>query len=72
MANTDNLKPFNTMPPERQRELSRRGGKASGAARRAKRERIEQEKAAQKAENELFRDSLQLLHEATRLYIRSR
>lgn len=72
MGNTDNLKPFNTMPPERQRELSRRGGKAGGAARRAKRERIEQEKAAQKAENELFRDSLQLLHEATRLYIRSR
>ena len=40
MANERNLKPFNTMPPDVQRELSRRGGLASGAARRAKRDRI--------------------------------
>lgn len=29
-----NLRPFNTLPPEEHRELSRRGGIASGARRR--------------------------------------
>lgn len=33
-ANNQNLRPFNTLPPEEQRELSRRGGIASGARRR--------------------------------------
>lgn len=32
--NNDNLRPFNTMPPEEHRELSRRGGIASGERRR--------------------------------------
>lgn len=32
--NTENLRPFNTMPPEEHRELSRRGGIASGERRR--------------------------------------
>ncbi len=32
--NTGNLRPFNTMPPEEHRELSRRGGIASGERRR--------------------------------------
>lgn len=31
--NNDNLRPFNTMPPEEHRELSRRGGIASGERR---------------------------------------
>lgn len=34
--NSDNLTPFNRMSPERQREIARMGGKASGAARRRK------------------------------------
>ncbi len=32
--NQENLRPFNTMPPEEHRELSRRGGIASGKKRR--------------------------------------
>ena len=32
--NNKNLRPFNTLPPEEHRELSRRGGIASGARRR--------------------------------------
>lgn len=34
MANNENLRPFGTLPPEEQRELSRRGGIASGERRR--------------------------------------
>ena len=34
MSSADNLRPFNTLPPEEHRELSRRGGIASGARRR--------------------------------------
>lgn len=30
----ENLRPFNTLPPEEHRDLSRRGGIASGARRR--------------------------------------
>ena len=32
--NHENLRPFNTMPPEEHQELSRRGGIASGEKRR--------------------------------------
>lgn len=32
--NKENLRPFNAMPPEEHRELSRRGGIASGERRR--------------------------------------
>lgn len=32
--NDQNLRPFDTLPPEEHRELSRRGGIASGARRR--------------------------------------
>lgn len=34
MANNENLRPFDTLPPEEHRELSRRGGIASGERRR--------------------------------------
>ena len=44
MNSLDNLRPFNTMPSEEHRALSVRAGIASGAARRAKRERINQAK----------------------------
>lgn len=70
--NTQNLKPFNTMTAEQHRELSRRGGQASGAARRAKRDRIEAAKAEQIADNELWRASFQMLHEAARMVKQSR
>lgn len=33
-ASIDNLRPFNTLPPEEHRDLSRRGGIASGKRRR--------------------------------------
>lgn len=42
MKKEDNLVPFDTMSKERHRELSAKGGRASGAARRAKRDRIQQ------------------------------
>ena len=34
MANNQNLRPFNTLPPEERRELARKGGIASGERRR--------------------------------------
>lgn len=34
MSSTDNLRSFNMLPPEEHRELSRRGGIASGERRR--------------------------------------
>lgn len=61
--NTGNLKPFNTMSAAQHRELSRKGGQVSGAARRAKRERIEAAKAEQKAKSEVWQDELRMLHE---------
>ena len=42
MSKEDNLVPFSAMSRERHRELSAKGGRASGAARRAKRDRIRQ------------------------------
>ena len=33
-ANNQNLRPFNTLPPEERRELARKGGIASGERRR--------------------------------------
>lgn len=45
MGKLENLRPFNTLPPEQRREISRKGGKASGAARRKKRDMVEAELA---------------------------
>lgn len=67
MENVRNLIPLNTLPEDRHRELSRRGGKASGASRRAKRERINAAKAAQAANHELYRDSLDIMRECAKL-----
>ena len=67
MANEQNLRPFNTLPPDRHRELSQRGGKASGEARRKKRERIGAAKIAQAADHELFKDSLEIMRECAKL-----
>ena len=43
MANNQNLRSFASLPPEQLREISRKGGKASGAARRRKRCMVEAE-----------------------------
>lgn len=51
-----NLVPFTCMDEARHRELSVKGGKASGAARRAKRERINAAKIAEIARVEAERD----------------
>ena len=67
MANEQNLRPFNTLPPDRHRVLSQKGGKASGAARRAKRERIESEKVAQAANHQLYRDSIDIMRECAKM-----
>ena len=67
MANVQNLCPFNTLPPDSHRELSQKGGKASGAARRAKRERIEAEKAVQAANHQLYRDSIDIMRECAKM-----
>lgn len=61
MANEQNLRPFNTMTPEQRREISQKGGKASGAARRAKRERINAEKAAIWAQKEQRHDEISFI-----------
>ena len=46
MANEKNLKPQSTRTKSEQREIARKGGKASGAARRAKKEMREWAKIA--------------------------
>lgn len=61
MANEQNLKPFNTLSADKHRALSRRGGKASGAARRAKRERITRLKEERAAELDLISECVKLL-----------
>lgn len=67
-----NLIPFSQMSAERHRELSVRGGKASGAARRAKRQHIEEAKLMEKAQNEIWQDTLALLHYAGEIVRRER
>ena len=49
----DNLRPFNTMSPEEHRAIAVKAGIASGVARRAKRERINQAKIELIAAQEL-------------------
>lgn len=61
MANNQNLRPFNTMTAEERREISRKGGKASGAARREKRKAINRVKAEQWAERERKGDDLAII-----------
>ena len=67
MANRQNLIPFNKMTVDRHRELSSKGGKASGAARRARKAQIEQHKIALAADNQLFRETVSILCECTKL-----
>ena len=52
-GHTETLIPFNAMPREQHLAISSRGGKASGEARRARREMINQAKVTLIAEKEL-------------------
>ena len=71
MSRLDNLKPFNTMPPEEHRALSVRGGIASGAARRRKRAAIEQEKIRNAALREQRHENVEILRAAAKLLLRA-
>lgn len=67
--NTQNLKPFNTMTAEEHRELSRRGGIASGKRRREQRQYIEECKLQDKAHREQDRESIELLYKTAKMYV---
>lgn len=67
MANNQNLKPFNQLTPEEHRELSRRGGQASGAARRAKKARYEKVLMERRAEDECIKMGIGLLKQINQL-----
>ena len=67
MANEQNLIPFSELPKDRHRELSQRGGLASGAARRRKREAIQKAKIKQAADHELFSSALDLMSQCAKL-----
>lgn len=73
MNRCDNLKPFGTLSPERQKVISAKGGKASGAARKARRERIEAEKIRAIAAKELhdyrFYELRDEIRELKKIYI---
>ena len=66
MGKLENLRPFNTLPPEQLREISRKGGKASGAARRRKRCMVEAELAKLCAEEMQLHRKAQLISMAAR------
>ena len=67
MANEQNLVPFSELPEDRHRELSRKGGIASGVARRRKREAIEKAKIEQAANHELYSSALDIMSECAKL-----
>ena len=73
MSKEDNLVPFSAMSKERHRELSAKGGRVSGAARRAKRDRIrltvEETLASERAEDiqvKEFCDQIRALRSLTK------
>ena len=66
MGKLENLRPFNTLPPEQLREISRKGGKASGAARRKKRCMVEAELAKLCAEEMQLHRKAQLIGMASK------
>ena len=75
MGRLDNLKPFNTLTPERRHELAVKGGKARAAQRRAQRAEIDRLKAEEIARQELKRESVwallkgaNMLHAAAMIY----
>lgn len=70
LANEQNLIPFSELPKDRHRELSRKGGIASGAARRRKREAVQKAKIEQAADHELFSSALDLMSQCAKLICR--
>lgn len=56
-----NLTPFNTLSPERRREISIKGGKARAEQRRRQRREIERIKAEVIARRELAHDEVSML-----------
>ena len=68
MANRlDNLRPFGMMSPEQHKAISSKGGKASGAARRAKRDRIRAEEAKIIAERTMEDEIPRILLKQTKI-----
>ena len=68
MANKlDNLRSFGTMSPEQHKAISSKGGKASGAARRAKRDRIRAEEAKIIAERTMEDEIPRILLKQTKI-----
>ena len=66
MSGAANLTPFNTLPPDRLREISVMGGKARAAQRRKQREEINRIKAEEIARRELDHEEVYLLCKAVR------
>lgn len=64
--NEQNLIPFNARSPEDLKRITSMGGKASGAARRAKREAVNAEKVRMMAERELNLEEIRELRLAMR------
>lgn len=67
LANVQNLIPFNELSKDRHREISRRGGLASGATRRRKRAAIQKAKIEQAANHELYHDAFDLISQCAKL-----
>lgn len=67
MPNVQNLIPFNTLPEDQRKEMARKGGLASGAARRRKREAIEKAKIEQAADHELYSSALDIMSQCAKL-----
>ena len=67
MGSANFLKPFNTMDKAKHIELSRKGGIASGEARRRKRDAIRAKALERAADNMLFNDTMDLMVECARL-----
>lgn len=59
-----NLRPFNTMSPEEHREISRKGGQASAAARKRRKEQREAAYTERTAEIMAIHDVAKLLYAA--------
>lgn len=67
MGRLDNLKPFNTLTPERRHELAVKGGKARAAQRRKQRAEIERIKAEERAKRELNKESVFAIAQSARM-----
>ena len=67
MSGRDNLKPFNTLTPERRHELAVKGGKARAEQRRQQRAEVNRIKAEEIAMREVDEASSFALYKACKL-----